>query len=133
MGADHFHHVVRYQKNVQRALDQLRLKVFRSGEYDGAGDGAESPDEALDGAPAETGTRSILDIQFLSSRPELGAASEVTGAELVRLVGTDTPTVEQLEASNAFWGSIGRGEARYVVIREGGKPVRLFFAGCTLD
>ena len=132
MGGHLSKHVVPYQKNGQRALDKLRLAAFERGEYDGAGDGAERPDDALDRASAD-GTRSILDIQFLSSTPELGCASELTVADRVRYFGTATPTVAQIEGSDAFWSAIGRGTARYVVIHDGGKPTKLFFAGCSLD
>ena len=132
MGAEPFRHVVPYQENVQRALDDLRLEVFRTGEYDGAGNGAESPDDALDMASAD-GTRSILDIQHVSSYPDLGCAAPLSEDELQRYFGTSTPTVAQIESSDAFWNDIERGSARYVVIDEGGRPAKLFFAGYSLD
>jgi len=132
MGAEPYRYVVDYQEDVQRALDALRFDVFRRGQYAGAGDGAENPDEALDLAPAG-GTRSILDIQFVSAYPDSGCASPLDADELRRCFGTETPTVEQIEASNRFWDSIERGSARYVVIHGRGRPEKLFFAGYSFD
>jgi hypothetical protein len=62
MGAEPYRYVVDYQEDVQRALDALRLDVFRKGEYEGAGNGAENPDEVpIDAArqaiETETGAR----------------------------------------------------------------------------
>ena len=133
MGADVYRHLVPYQSRAQKALDELREDVFRRREYDGASDEHQSIDDALDDGADETGTSSVLDIQFLSSESELGCASELSDADLERYFGTTRPTVSQIDGCNAFWNSVERGTARVLVIYEGEHPAQLYFVGYTLD
>lgn len=109
MGADVHRHLVPYQPRAQKALDELREDVFRRREYGGASDEHESIDDAIEAAPPETGTCSILDIEYVSSLPsELGCASTLSEAELVRHFGTARPTVAQIDACRTSWSSIAR-------------------------
>ncbi len=133
MGGDFYRHVVPYQRRVQKALDELREDVFRRREYDGASDEHESIDDALEDGALETGTSSILDIQFLSSGSELGCASELSDADLERYFGTTRPTVAQIDGCRAFWSDIERGTARVFVIYEGERKAQLYFVGVTVD
>lgn len=131
MGAHPYQYVVDYDEDAQAALDRLRGDVFRRGAYRGAGRGASSPDEAL-AQSDESGTRSILDITRLSSRPALCAAAPVSEEERTRYFGTSLPTLAAVEESDAFWEELDRGKARYLPVLEEGTK-RLLFAGYSFD
>ncbi len=132
MGGHPYQYVVDYQEDVQAALDQLRADVFRRGEYYGADRGAKTPEGALKAA-GETGTRSILDILHVQDEPDYCCAAPLTSEELTRYFGTDPPTVAMVEGCDEFWQDLERGKARYVVIREGIAPRKIFFAGYSFD
>ncbi|MEH2243023.1 hypothetical protein [Nostoc sp.] len=63
--------------------------------------------------------------------------------ELVALFGTEQPTHEMIEsvifgktnsdASNAFWYSIDRGTARYIIVYTENQPSEIFFIGYSFD
>lgn len=131
MGAHPYQYVVDYDEDVQAALDRLRQDVFRRRAYRGAGRGARSPDEAL-AQSDEAGTRSILDITHLSSRPAQCAAAPVPEEERERYFGTSLPTLAAVEESDAFWGELERGEARYLPVLDG-VTKRLLFVGYSFD
>ncbi len=92
---------------------------------------------------APDGTQSILDITHVSDRPGMHAVCPLTTDELQEIFQTTQSTRETVEAIllneedyeawEAFWESIGRGEGRYVIVYEKGKPTEIFFAGYSFD
>ncbi len=92
---------------------------------------------------APDGTQSILDITHIADQPEMCAVCPLTESELQEIFQTTQPTRETVEAIllneedyeswAAFWESIGRGEGRYVIVYEKGKPTEIFFAGYSFD
>ena len=132
MGAHPYQYLVDYQADVQAALDKLREDVFRRGEFYGAGRGAKTPAEALEMC-GETGTRSILDIMTVQEKPDFCCAAPLTPGELERYFGTCQPSAKAMESSDDFWNDLERGMARYLVVYENAKPIKLFFAGYSFD
>ena len=132
MGADPYQYVVPYQEDIQAALDALRAKVFKSGDYRGSELNPGTPQEALE-MTAEEGTASILDILKVSEQPDFCCAAPLTQEELEEYFGTPRPTVEAIEGNEEFWESLNRGMARYVIIYEGEVPTKIFFAGYSFD
>jgi len=78
-------------------------------------------------------TGSILDIVRVCEEPEVFCAAPLTAEELQRCFGTERPTVEMVEDSDAFWDDMDRGKARYVIIYEGDVPKKIFFGGYSFD
>lgn len=70
-------------------------------------------------------------------------AFRLPSAELLALFGTEQPTREMIEsvildntnsdASGAFWDSIDRGTARYIIVYTKDQPGEIFFAGFSFD
>jgi hypothetical protein len=90
----------------------------------------------------EDGTRTILDIFFVSEAPAPCAASPADESVIQHAFGTPRPTRAQIEAAlsdgesagfEEFMAQIGRGEARYVVVFRDGQPEEIFFAGFSFD
>jgi len=132
MGGEPYHYLVEYDSDTQTALDHLRQDVFASGRYRGAHRRPRSPDDALERS-GESGTASILDIRRVGSRPDYGVAAPFSRDELIRYTGTERPTAEQLETSDAMWEALQRGMARYTTIYEEGRPSKIFFVGYSFD
>lgn len=121
-----------YQEDVQAALDELRRDVFARGAYYGARRKPKSIPAALEAA-GESGTRSILDIERVTSEPDYCRAAPVEERDLERYFGTTTPTVAQVRDCDEFWDELERGKARYVVTYDEGRPKEIFFAGYSFD
>ncbi|MBD2731106.1 hypothetical protein H6G96_33525 [Nostoc sp. FACHB-892] len=70
-------------------------------------------------------------------------AFPLPSAELLALFGTEQPTHEMIEsvilgdtntdAVNAFWHSIDRGTARYIIVYTENQPSEIFFIGYSFD
>ena len=132
MGAEPYDYTVPYETNIQNALEKLRGVVFESGEFNGAELGPTTPEEALEMAEEE-GTGSILDIMQVSDEPDFGCAAPLSPAELQRYFGTEKPTQVDIKNSDDFWEDIERGHCRYVILYDGGKPNKIYFAGYSFD
>lgn len=132
MGAEPYQYLVDYEDNLQGALDTLRAHVFASGEYNGAEFNPSTPEEAMEMADAD-GTGSILDIQRITSQPDFCCAAPFSSNELQAYFGTETPTRQDVLKNDMFWDDLERGQARYVVVYDDGKPTQLFFAGYSFD
>jgi hypothetical protein len=88
---------------------------------------------------AEEGTHSILDIERVSSQPELGAVVPLSRQQLLDFFGTDRPTrsmvekwaarVESLEAEPLY----GRWEGIYIIVYKDSQPDEIYFEGCSGD
>ena len=131
MGGHPYDYVVDYDENLQAALDRIRADVFERGQYYGADRRPKSPEAAVK-ASGETGTRSILDITRVQAKPDFCRAAALTREEMLRYFGTETPTLELVRDTEAFWMDLERGMARCVVVVEGGMK-KLLFAGYSFD
>jgi hypothetical protein len=140
---------VPYQPDVQKALEELRAREFMAGRYFPATDnlwtllpiGPDSPapgarhasiEAALD-ASGDSGTRSILDIIFVSATPRNLAVSPIDRGTLEMLYGTTQPTREMVMNQLDLFEGIERGQGVYTVIYREGIPQEIMFAGYSFD
>ena len=147
MGGHFYWYVVDYQPDVGAALDALRRREFAAGRYNPAmpfppfpvtsttpapGPKHRSIDAALEASDAD-GTRSILDLDHIASRPDYGAVTRLSDAILTDLYGTTRPTREMVEPDCAFAEDLERGKGVYIVLYQGESPSELLFAGYSFD
>lgn len=148
MGGHPYWYVVPYREDVQGALDALREREFAAGrynpvlpfiEFEEPAFSAQQPgaqhasiEDAIEEA-MEDGTRSILDIEHVATRPDYGCAAPLPAAKLTQLFGTDRPTREMVLASSGLFADIERGQCIYVVLYDGATPRELYFAGYSYD
>jgi hypothetical protein len=161
VGASCWTYFVPYQRDVEKALQDLRAKVFKEGAYykpdvwarhlHASGSlSQENLDnwlERLKAEPepktieellelrAEEMTHSILDIERVSDDPnDILTVSGLSRDEYMEVLGTLKPTHEQVESKQSeLWDLRGRGEAVFVLVYKNGKPDEIFFAGVTGD
>jgi len=143
MGAVPYRYFVKYQPDVDAALQELREREFRAGRYnpvvpfpfhtDSAAHGARHRTirEALRAAGAD-GTRSILDLGRVSKEPELGTVAPLADDVLLQLYGTRRPTREMVE-QGADSEYIERGQGIYIIIYRDDQPDEILFAGYSYD
>src|SRR5258707_9516919 len=108
MGAHPYYYFIKYQTDIEAALQDLRQREFEAGRYNpaqpflrfpirphSAAPGAkhESIYEAIEEA-AEDGTRSILDIETVSDWPDFCVASPLSEEDLEGHFGTKHPPKE---------------------------------------
>jgi hypothetical protein len=131
---------------VNDALQELREREFRAGRYypvvkfppparaDAPAPGARHRTirEALRAAGAE-GTRSILDLDHVSKRPEFGAVARLPDEMLLHLYGTTRPTRQMVEQSAVSEYIERRGEGIYIVLYRDDQPDEIVFAGYSCD
>lgn len=147
MGAHPYYYFVKYQPDIETALQELRQREFEAGRYNpvqpfprfpihhnSAAPGAQhiSIDEAQEDA-AEDGTRSILDITTVSEEPDFCVAVPLADEDLQRYFGTVQPTAEMVSRKLDFLGSVERGHCVYITIFKDGQPSELFFGGYSFD
>jgi hypothetical protein len=87
------------------------------------------------GAAAETGTRSILDLDIAHVRadPDFCDAAALSDDELESYFGTTRPTREMVIESNDLLSDIDGGHCRYVVSYERDLPSEIHFVGYSFD
>jgi hypothetical protein len=98
MGAHPYYYFVEYQPDIEPALQDLRQREFEAGRYNpvqrfprfpiqhnsaAPGPRHDSLYEAVEDAE-EDGTRSILDIERVSDRPDFGVAAPLSEENLER-------------------------------------------------
>ncbi len=132
MGAENYMWVTRYQKSLAKALDMARRETFAAGKFLGAEKMPKSIAAAVE-AVAEEGTGSLLDIMRVSKIPELCSVCTVSAKERKDFFGTEHPDGSEIADAMDFWESFDRGMARAVTLYEQGRPVKICFAGWTLD
>jgi len=147
MGAEPYFYFVKYDPDINAALQELREREFKAGRYNPVirflqfPIGADSPSpgaqhksirHALKAADAD-GTRSILDLDHMSEEPEFNAVSPLPPEELARSFGTEQPTHEMIEGSDELFEDIERGQGVYVIVYKDGQPDEIFFAGYSFD
>jgi hypothetical protein len=147
MGAHPYYYSVRYQPDVEAALQELRQREFEAGRYNPVEPFLEFPIHAGSPAPGaqhssidearaeamEDGTRSILDVGGIAEERDFCAAAPLSKDEVVRYFGTTQPTKEMVSRSLDFMESIERGHCVYFTIFKDGRPNELFFAGYSFD
>jgi hypothetical protein len=147
MGADPYWYVVRYEPDIDSALQSLRQREFLAGRYNpvmpfprfplgpnppAPGAGHATIEEAFEDAGAD-GTRSILDLDRVSDEPEFGVVTTLADETLIRLFGTTRPSREMVESNHDFWEDIERGEGICIILYKDDKPDEIFFAGYSCD
>jgi hypothetical protein len=132
MGAEPWSCFTKHDSNLQRALDRLRDEEFRAGRYRYAEENPSSIDEALEIADAD-GTASILDIDRIAPEPDFGCAAPFSAAELKEYFGSERPSRADVERAMDYWEDMERGQARYTIVYDSGKPSEIYFAGYSYD
>lgn len=146
MGGHPYFYFVPFQKDVNRALQELREREFKAGRYnpvvpfpefplppDAPAPGAQhaSIDEALEDADAD-GTRSILDLFAVADEPDYGVVAPIEPELLEDLYGTTQPTRDILIDLD-FLEELERGQGVYTIVYENGEPTEIMFAGYSFD
>jgi hypothetical protein len=147
MGGHVWYYFVPYQADTQAALDRLREREFRagrynpvvrfpefpiSGDYPGPGAKHASITAAIAASDAD-GTRSILDMNRVSSTPDYGIVSPLPREALLNLYGTDKPTKDMVVNNMDFFEEIERGQGIYLVVFSESNPSEILFAGYSFD
>jgi hypothetical protein len=143
MGAVLYRYFVRYQPDLDAALQELREREFRAGRYNpvvpfpfhagslAPGARHRTIREALRVAGAD-GTRSILDLGRVAEEPELGAVAPLPDEVLLELYGTTRPTRAMVE-QGADSEYMERGQGIYIIIYRDDQPDEILFAGYSYD
>jgi hypothetical protein len=147
MGAHPYWYVVKYQPDIDSALQELRRREFRAGRYNpvirfldfplgphppAPGAQHSTMAEALEDSDAD-GTRSIIDLDHISDEPEFGAVTAIGDEKLVEFFGTTRPTREVVEGSHELWEDLERGQGVYVILYKDDRPDGIYFAGYSCD
>jgi hypothetical protein len=147
MGAEPYYYFVKYQADLDKALQDLRQREFRAGRYFPAMDDLHFPvddlspspgaqhstiEEAFEDADAD-GTRSILDLERISDEPDFSAVTPLSGHALRELYGTTQPTREMIEKNMDFFEELDRGHGTSIVVFKDGIPSEILFAGYSYD
>jgi len=147
MGAHPYWYFVPYQKDINKALQELRQREFKAGRYNpvmhfpefpvdttspSIGAQHESIEEAMAAADAD-GTRSILDIATVEDEPDFCAAGPLTDEMLQEYFDTMEPSHEAVDDNMDFLEEIDRGHCVYIVVYKENKPDEIFFAGYSFD
>ncbi len=94
---------------------------------------AHSIDEARENG-AECGTCSVLDLYGIDTEPGPGVAGPISRDVVSEHMGTDHPTLAQVEGMlPELYGALERGAAAYVVCYVDGRPSHHVFLGMSFD
>lgn len=148
MGGHPYWYFVPYREDLQAVLDQLREREFRAGRYNPAipflefeepafsrqtpGPAHRSMELAVEDS-GESGTRSILDVERISTRPGPGVAAPLPASRLQALFGTDRPSRADVQSNLEYFDDIDRGECIYIILYDQGTPTEVYFAGYSFD
>ena len=115
MGAEPYYYFVKYNPDIDAALQELREREFKAGRYNpvirhldfpiepnapSPGAQHDSIQEALAASDAD-GTRSILDLDHVSEERDFCAVAPLQPEELEQLFGTGQPTHDMIEQCEA--------------------------------
>ena len=147
-GGEPYWYFVKYEKNLNGALQRLRQEEFNAGRYNPViahidfpinsksprpGAKHKSIEEALIAAGAD-GTRSILDIEKIDQNSDYSVAAPISDEILKENFGTTQPTREMVENSDmGFLNKIKRGHCIYFILYKDKKPIEILFAGYSFD
>ncbi len=146
MGGDPYWYFVKYNKDINQVLQELREREFKAGRYSpvtwlefplkentpSPGPQHASIEEALESS-APDGTRSILDMMRIGNEPDCCVAVPADEELLEEIYGTTKPTREMIESNMDIIDDLNRGCGLYVVVYKEGKPSEIFFAGYSFD
>lgn len=147
MGAHPYFYFVKYQPDLNAALEELRQREFQAGRYnpvmpfltfpiepneEGPGAQHDSIEEAFEDADAD-GTRSILDLMEVGEEPDFGVAVLLDEETLQSYFGTSQPTREMIENASDLFEDIERGQGICIIVYKDGQPDEIFFAGYSYD
>lgn len=147
MGGHPWFYLVDYEADIDSALQKLRQREFQAGRYNRAvmfpqfpiGPQSPSPGakhssikEAVEDSE-EDGTRSILDMERVSDEPDDCAVAPLSNEDLFQFFGTNRPTQELVESSDALFESLERGQGVYIVVYRNDQPSGIFFVGYSFD
>ena len=149
MGGEPWMYFVAYQQDIGLALQELRQREFAAGRYYPAVDflSEKLPIDPCSPSPgaqhssiweartaaAETGTQSILDMEFVSKKPAFFRVCAMDDEALEACFGTTRPTREIANDNWNFFEDIDRGQGVYALIYNDGEPSEIMFAGYSLD
>jgi hypothetical protein len=147
MGGHPWFYFVDYEPDVNAALQKLRQQEFRAGRYNPAiwfpefPIGPQSPApgaqhrsiKAALAAAHESGTRSILDMERVSTTPRSRAVAPLGGEDLKTLFGTDRPTHDLVASNDELFEALERGQGVYIIVYKDNQPAEIFFAGYSFD
>jgi small ligand-binding sensory domain FIST len=147
MGGNSWFYFVKYEKDINHALQQLKEREFRAGRYSpvillpefpvdensqAPGAGHQSIEEAID-ASGESGTGSILDMVRVGKKREFRVITPIAAEQLELLYGTKEPSREQVVGNMEFFEEIDRGEGIYIITYRDGAASEILFAGYSVD
>lgn len=146
MGAHPWFYFIPYENDLTQGLEALREREFKAGRYNPSEPfpgfpvdprrlpGSKHPSiEAARAAASASGTRSILDMTRISAKPDFGVVAALDEAELMDLFATVKPTRADIEANEAIFDQIERGQGIYIVVYENNEPSQVYFAGYSYD
>jgi hypothetical protein len=148
MGSQPYYYFVKYNPDINAALQELRAREFNAGRYNPVIEHPDfpiGPDSPSPGAQHKSirlalkaasydGTRSILDLDHVSETPDYGAVAPFPAEELDRIFGTQQPTHEMIEQSDELFETIEeRSQGYYIIAYRDGRPDELYFVGYSAD
>lgn len=146
MGAHPWFYFVPFENEIQQALERLKLREFHAGRYNPVipfptfpvdetqrpGTDHVSIEHAIKQSK-ESGTRSILDMKLISTKPDYFVVSPLDPNVLEDLYDTPEPTRTMIEEDMDFFENIERGHGIYIIIYKDDKPDEILFAGYSFD
>jgi hypothetical protein len=145
MGSAPWDCFIKYESDLDVALQNARQRALETGEYSCSCEDApehDSFEDAMECADAD-GTCSIIDIDSARTETlkggqddEPGTAYALSTEQLTKFFGTDKPSREQIESKSKrgpWFTLLGRGRAIHVTVNQDGKPSEIYFAGMSFD
>ncbi|HEX3046031.1 MAG TPA: hypothetical protein VHY08_14840 [Bacillota bacterium] len=147
MGAEPYWYYVKYESDINNALQKLKQQEFMAGRYNPVIDFLDFPivanspspgakhssiQEAFNASEAD-GTRSILDIEKIAEKPDFCVATPLVDDIVEKIYGTKKPTREMIEKNMDFFEQVERGHCIYLILYKEGKPDEILFAGYSFD
>jgi len=149
MGGEPYWYYVKYEADINAALQKLRALEFKAGRYTPViqfpsklfplGPNSPAPGakhasiEAALQASGESGSRSILDLYRVAATPDFGAVRPMSEKVLMNIYGTTRPTRKMVEDNMEFLEDVDRGQGVYIIFYKDDKPDGICFAGYSFD
>lgn len=148
MGSSPYWYYIPYETDLNLALSKLHEREFSLGRYNPAVTFPEFPiteDTPSPGkkhrniksafkAAMEDGTRSILDLQAVSTKDEFCVARILSETELLKYFNTIKPTHAEIENNfTLLLADLERGKGLCITVYRANEPDELFFVGYSFD
>ncbi len=127
---------VPYQQDIEKALQDLREQVFRTGQYQRWPDVQGATIDEVVAESGYSGTHSILDIERVSPLPALQAVSPLSAERLQEVFETDKPTrqmVEDMIEDDELEELNPRYQGIYIIVYKSDQPDTICFVGYSGD